>query len=94
MAGGRAEFVTVEMCAATSSQFLESQEKMYGKLDSIEKRLFRDNGAVSIQTRLDRHEQILKVLLWVVGVIGGGFLAACGSGVVMVMRWLIARGAV
>jgi len=28
-----------------------------------------------------------------VGVIGGGFLAACGSGVVMVMRWLIARGA-
>lgn len=85
-------FVTRDMCTATSSQLLESQEKLHGKLDSIEKRLFRDNGSVSIQTRIDRHEQILRVVLWIVGIIGGTFLAACGSGLVIVVRELVARG--
>jgi hypothetical protein len=79
------DFVTHAECGEVSRRVLE-------KLDSIEKRLFRDNGAVSIQTRLDRHEQILKVLLWVVGVIGWGFLTACGSGLVMALRWAAERG--
>ena len=93
MAVEQEAFVTREMCGATSSQLLESQEKLHRKLDSIEKRLFRDNGSVSIQTRLDRHEQILRVVLWIVGIIGGTFLAACGSGLVIVIRELIVRGA-
>ena len=93
MPGDADTFVTRESCAATSSQLLESQEKLHRKLDSIEKRLFRDNGSVSIQTRLDRHEQILRVVLWIVGIIGGTFLAACGSGLVIVVRELIVRGA-
>jgi len=50
MMGGDEEFVTKETCEATSSQLLESQEQLHTKLDSIEKRLFRDNGSVSIQT--------------------------------------------
>ena len=79
-------FVTSEMCAETSARVLE-------KLDSIEKRLFQDNGTVSIQTRLDRHEQVIRALLWVVGILGGSFLAACGSGIVIVVRELIIRGA-
>ena len=79
------EYVTHEVCEATSTKVLE-------KLESIEKRLFRDNGSVSIQTRIDRHEQILRALLWVVGIIGGAFLAACDSGLVIVGRELIARG--
>ena len=93
MGSGDQEFVTREMCSATSSQLLESQEKLHLKLNSIEKRLFRDNGSVSIQTRVDRHEQILRVVLWIVGIIGGTFLAACASGLVIVVRELIVRGA-
>jgi hypothetical protein len=86
-------FVTHELCEQTTSQILESQQRLHAKLDSMEKRLFRDNGSVSIQTRLDRHEQILRALLWIVGVIGGGVLAACGSGVVILVREMIARSA-
>ena len=50
------------------------------KMDVMNKRLFVDNGTVSIQTRIDRHTRILNVLVWVVavcvstsliGVIGG-----------------------
>lgn len=92
MASEQDSFVTRDACEATSSQLLESQQQLHQKLDSIEKRLFRDNGAVSIQTRIDRHDQILRALLWMVGVIGGGFLAACGSGLVIVVRELIVKG--
>ena len=80
------EYVTHERCNATSAIILQ-------KLDSIEKRLFRDNGSVSIQTRIDRHEQVVRVILWIVGIIGGTFLVACGSGLVFVVRELLMRGA-
>ena len=88
MSAKEENLVTREMCTATSSQLLASQDKLHRKLDSIEKRLFRDNGSVSIQTRIDRHEQIVRVILWIVGIIGGTFLFACGSGVVIVVRSL------
>lgn len=87
------EFVTRETCAATSSQLLESQEQLHSKLDSIEKRLFRDNGSVSIQTRLDRHEQVQRLLLWIVGIIAGTLLAGCTSMFVLVMREFVLKGA-
>jgi len=70
----------------------EDIERLHEKLDSIEKRLFRDNGSVSIQTRLDRHEQVQRLLLWIVGIIGGTLLAGCTSGFIVLMRELIARG--
>ena len=92
MPGADDAFVTREMCSATSSQLLESQEMLHRKLDSIDKRLFRDNGSVSMQTRIDRHEQILRVVLWIVGIIGGTFLVACGSGLVLIVREIIVRG--
>jgi len=90
--GDDERFVTKDTCEATSSQLLESQEQLHTKLDSIEKRLFRDNGSVSIQTRLDRHEQVQRLLLWIVGIIGGTLLAGCTSGFIVLMRELIARG--
>jgi len=90
--GGDEDFVSRETCEATSSQLLESQEQLHNKLDSIEKRLFRDNGSVSIQTRIDRHEQVQRLLLWIVGVIGGTLLAGFTSGLVVLMREEIVRG--
>ena len=91
MSDNNESFVTREVCDATSSTLLESQERMHRKLDNIERRLFRDNGSVSIQTRLDRHDQILRVVLWVVGIVGGAFLFACGSGLVILVRELVLR---
>jgi len=90
--GDDERFVTKDTCEATSSQLLESQEQLHTKLDSIEKRLFRDNGSVSIQTRLDRHEQVQRLLLWIVGIIGGTLLAGCTSGFIVLMRELIVKG--
>ncbi len=71
---------------------LKSHRDVLAKLESIERRLFKDNGAVSIQTRLDRHEQVLRLMLWAVGVIGGTFLVGLTGGMVVIVRELIGRG--
>lgn len=84
--------VDAEKCG-TREGCSEANRQVLGKLESIERRLFRDNGSVSIQTRIDRHEQVLRVLLWIVGILGGTFLAACGSGIVVVVRELLSKGA-
>jgi len=70
------------MCADISNRIL-------AKLDSIERRLFRDNGHVSIQTRLDRHEQVIRAILWALSVIGGAFLTSLVvSGVFLLKAFL------
>lgn len=50
-------------CPLHAEEILRSHRELMEKMDAIEKRLFRDNGTLSIQTRIERHEQILKVLL-------------------------------
>ena len=87
-------FVTKLSCEATSSQFLESQDKLHSKLDSIEKRLFRDNGSVSIQTRLDRHEQVIRGMVWGMSVVGGALLTSIVVGVIYLMKTALQRGSV
>jgi hypothetical protein len=58
------ELVTTEACAKRHGALME-------KLDSIEKRLFVDNGSLSIQTRLARHEMAIRAILWVATLSGG-----------------------
>ncbi len=67
--------------------------QIFGKLDSIERRLFKDNGTLCIQTRLDRHEQFIRVILWVLSVIGGAFLTSVVVSAVMLVRALLQAGA-
>ena len=81
------EYMTREDCAASSTRIL-------AKLESIEKRLFRDNGTLSIQTRIERHEQILRVLLWVTSVVIGAALTSAVLGLILLFRGALARGAV
>ncbi len=81
--------VTISLSPSAS----ESQKAMLTKLESIEKRLFRDNGSVSMQTRIDRHEQALRLLLWVTGVIGGTLLVGFAGGVALLVREAVLRGA-
>lgn len=79
---GTEDFVSQEMCSDTSNRIL-------AKLDSIERRLFRDNGHVSIQTRLDRHEQIIRAILWALSVIGGAFLTSLVVSGVFILKALL-----
>ena len=81
----RDEFVTGRDCETISA-------RIFAKLDSIEKRLFRDNGTLSIQTRLDRHEQVIRAVLWALSVIGGIFLAMVAGSVVFLLRFAVAGG--
>lgn len=73
---------------------LDDIEKLHSKLDSIEKRLFRDNGSVSIQTRLDRHEQVIRGMLWGVSVVGGALLTSIVVGLLFLLRTVLIRGTI
>lgn len=67
----------------------ESSLRILDKLDGIERRLFRDNGTISIQTRLDRHEQVIRGVLWALSVIGGAFLTTLVAvSVLAVKAWM------
>ena len=85
-------FVTQKACRVATGRVLVSHMKLHRKLDSIEKRLFKDNGHVSVQTRLDRHEQVLRALLWIVGLVVGVTVTAAGGGAVVVLKHLLTRG--
>ena len=85
-------FVTQKACRVATGRVLVSHMKLHRKLDSIEKRLFKDNGHVSVQTRLDRHEQVLRALLWVVGLVVGVTVTAAGGGAVVILKHLLTRG--
>ena len=86
------EFVTKGACDAHTKAMTDGQKVMLVKLESIEKRLFHDNGRVSMQTRIDRHEQALRLLLWVVGIIGGTLLAGMAGGMALLIREVMLRG--
>ena len=73
------DYVTKDHCAAQSAAVLE-------KLESIEKRLFVDNGSPSIQTRLERHDLVIRALLWVVSVVMGTAIAGAVSACVVLVR--------
>ena len=73
------DYVTKDHCAAQSAAVLE-------KLESIERRLFVDNGTPSIQTRLERHDLVIRALLWVVSVVAGTAIAGAVSACVVLIR--------
>ena len=70
----------------TYSECLERHAELLEKLDGIERRLFHDNGCLSIQTRLDRHDNVIRALLWVVSVAGGSALALGVAAVFTLLR--------
>jgi hypothetical protein len=78
----------------THAECGEISQRLFEKLDSIEKRLFKDNGTLSIQTRIERHEQILRVLLWALSIIVGTVLTSAVMAMILLFKWAIAHGAV
>jgi hypothetical protein len=77
----------------THAECGEISQRLFEKLDSIEKRLFKDNGTLSIQTRIERHEQILRVLLWALSIIVGTVLTSAVLGLILLFKWAIGQGA-
>ena len=75
------DYVTKDQCALQSAAVLE-------KLESIERRLFVDNGSPSIQTRLERHDLVIRALLWVVSVVMGTAIAGVVSACVILVKVL------
>ena len=69
----------------TVDQFKEAMDELSNKLDVLDSRLYRDNGGLSIQTRLDRYGRVISVLLWLLGVIT--------TAVVFALVYSIFRGA-
>jgi hypothetical protein len=82
-----------EECALHADEVVRSHRALLEKMDAIEKRLFRDNGTLSIQTRIERHEQILKVLLWVTSIVVGAVLTSGVMGLIVLFKWAIRNGA-
>ena len=82
---GSGDYVTREMCG-------EIHERILAKLDSIEQRLFKDNGTLSIQTRIEKHEQILRVLVWASAIVVGTVLSSAVLGLVVVCKWAWSHG--
>ena len=85
-------FVTRETCEHTTGEMLAGQKRIHEKLESIERRLFRDNGTLSIQTRIERHEQILKVLLWAMSIVVGTVLTSGVMGLIYVFKVVLVHG--
>ena len=79
------DYVTKDQCATQSAAVLE-------KLESIERRLFVDNGSPSIQTRLERHDMVIHALLWVVSVAAGTAIAGVVTGGFMLAKMLAKAG--
>ena len=73
-------------CHVTKEDCLKRHEELIGKLDGIERRLFVDNGTPSIQTRLERHDLVIRALLWVVSVVAGTAIAGAVSACVVLIR--------
>ena len=70
--GGRATELRFEV----TDEIPERHGALMEKLESIERRLFVDNGSPSVQTRLARHDMVIRAILWAVTALGGAAAAA------------------
>jgi hypothetical protein len=81
-------------CAVHAGEILRSHAALLAKMEAIERRLFKDNGTLSIQTRIERHEQILKVLLWSTSIVVGTVLTSGVLGLVFLFKAALTHGGV
>jgi len=79
-------FMTVTECERLHRDDKEWKDQVVKSLAELNNRLYRDNGHVSIQTRLDRGDRILGVLCWVTTVAGGAIILAA---VAFVLRLIV-----
>ena len=52
------------------------------EIRDLKKRLFIDNGMDSVQSRLNKHDRVIKIWCWVIGVIGATVLSGLANQIV------------
>lgn len=70
------KLVTKEHCDRVHSDDVKRWEQVFNALSELNNRLYKDNGHISIQTRLDRGDRILGILCWAMTVAGGAVIVA------------------
>ena len=49
-------------------QLAKDVKALCASVERLDRRLYRDNGTVSVQTRLDRHERVIRGMTWLGGI--------------------------
>lgn len=62
--------------AENKKELNDKIDKIDGRMDEMDARLFKDNGHTSMQTRIDRVATVTKVIIWGSGVVGAALLLA------------------
>lgn len=57
---------------------LAKLDKLNGRFDSLEAVIYKDNGGECMQSRVNRHDRLLKALVGVLATIGGTILTILG----------------
>jgi len=70
------EYITKADCDRLHKTDDEWRKGITAALQELNNRLYRDNGHISIQTRLDRGDRILGILCWITTVAGGTVIVA------------------
>lgn len=63
-------------------------DAIFEKLDSMDKRLFHDNGGECLQTKINRHDDWIKaqksIQRWLVTLVAGALILSCLN---MITNW-------
>jgi hypothetical protein len=73
--------VTERMCRERVAHVGAQNSEIIRQLALLNDRLFKDNGHLSVQTRLDRHERILSAQTWLMTIFVGAVVVS-GVGLV------------
>ena len=76
------DFMTKENCELKHKEVIHSLADIVKEVKGINTRLFKDNGNISIQTRLDRHNQTLKIISWTVAILCSAIVLNLGEKIV------------
>jgi hypothetical protein len=74
--GDHGTYVSQATCNYLHAESDKKYDKLFLLMEKIDKRLYHDNGTVSIQTRLDRGDRILGILCWAMSIAGGALIIA------------------
>ena len=83
------QYVLTKTCERMHAEDDARWKRVFASLTELNDRLYKDNGHVSIQTRLDRGDRILAILCWVATLAGGTVVVA---GVAFVWKTVIHVG--
>lgn len=83
------EPMTVGACKEVHKQSLERFSQIQTSLAEMNARLYKDNGTLSIQTRLDRQQRAISIIAWVGSIILASVLVEVVAFGVTAVKYLI-----